>query len=86
MDLKSEIVLDTIKHVGHPIRLPTAEWLLCDVLGCLDFEARESIRTLQDEGALIIDKGGWLVLKKDSINPSKVSDPCPNCGHIHITN
>ena len=52
--------IEVLKRVGCPIRWPTAQWLLCDVLDIIACNARFTLVALLDEGRLIQTSGGWL--------------------------
>lgn len=60
MDITPADALIVVKRVGFEIRIPTATWLLCDVFGVIDCEARELLTKLIDSGQLKCDLGGWL--------------------------
>ena len=60
MDTTPAQALAVITRVGVEIRIPTATWLLCDVCGVLDCEARALLTTLIDSHYLTCDLGGWV--------------------------
>lgn len=62
--VQQRLVLNLLRQIGVSIRIPTATWLLSDVLGVLDGDARQMIGTLKDCGYLTTDNGGWITVTK----------------------
>jgi hypothetical protein len=59
MDIKLAI-LNLLVRIGNPIRIPTARWLISDVLGVLDSTASFALGELIAEGRVQQTNGGWL--------------------------
>lgn len=56
------LVLQTLKKLKKPIRIPTASWLFSDLQGCLDIEVRDALSWLKGGGYVTIDNGGWITV------------------------
>lgn len=51
--------LSLLRRIGKPIRLPGAYWIISDVFGVIDCEARWVLYRLRDLGRIKIEKG-WI--------------------------
>lgn len=53
-------ILTVLSILTRPIRVPTACWLMTDQFNILDSTVRRALDSLQKQGKVRIDNGGWV--------------------------
>ncbi len=66
MDATAVLALALLERIKHPIRVPTAQWLLSDVYGLLDCDARAAIAALDHAHHVSIDNAGWIRIARNA--------------------